>query len=168
MIIYDIILLILQYQVSTTVMDLVVVFALFVFMLALLCFCVATVFFPWIKIYIIGHIFCCALRCDLKWMSTVHGDFFSGRPISVGADCVSVVQSFRAHCMQYFHWMRGPRWIYTSHAGYERRIWMNDPVNGSHIRRWHMATGVSLAHARLAICPPPETSAPRLIITSIH
>jgi len=44
MIIYDIILLILQYQVSTTVMDLVVVFALFVFMLALLCFCVATVF----------------------------------------------------------------------------------------------------------------------------
>ena len=43
MIIYDI-LLILQYRVSTTVMDLVVVFALFVFMLALLCFCVATVF----------------------------------------------------------------------------------------------------------------------------
>ena len=43
MIIYDIFL-ILQYQVSTTVMDLVVVFALFVFMLALLCFCVATVF----------------------------------------------------------------------------------------------------------------------------
>jgi len=41
--IYDI-LLILQYQVLTTVMDLVVVFALFVFMLALLCFCVATVF----------------------------------------------------------------------------------------------------------------------------
>ena len=40
MIIYDI-LLILQYQVST---NLVVVFALFVFMLALLCFCVATVF----------------------------------------------------------------------------------------------------------------------------
>jgi len=35
---------IIQYQVSTTVMDLVVVFALFVFMLALLCFCVATVF----------------------------------------------------------------------------------------------------------------------------
>ena len=43
MIIYDI-LLILQYQVSTTVMDLVIVFALFVFMLALLCFCDATVF----------------------------------------------------------------------------------------------------------------------------
>jgi len=43
MIINDI-LLILQYQVSTTVMDLVVVFALFVFMLALLCFCVADVF----------------------------------------------------------------------------------------------------------------------------
>jgi len=42
MIIYDI-LSILQYQVSTTV-DLVVVFALFVFTLALLCFCVATVF----------------------------------------------------------------------------------------------------------------------------
>ena len=49
--VYDI-LLILQYQVSTTVMDLVVVFALFVFIstfirqnrLALLCFCVATVF----------------------------------------------------------------------------------------------------------------------------
>jgi len=37
MLIYDI-LLILQYQVSTTVMDLVVVFALLVFMLALLCF----------------------------------------------------------------------------------------------------------------------------------
>ena len=33
-----------QYQVSTTVMDLVVVFALFVFMLALLCSCVAAVF----------------------------------------------------------------------------------------------------------------------------
>jgi len=35
-----------QYQVSTTVMDLVVVFALFrpIFMLALLCFYVATVF----------------------------------------------------------------------------------------------------------------------------
>jgi len=39
MIIYDI-LLIIQYQVSTTVMDLIAVFALFVFMLALLCFCV--------------------------------------------------------------------------------------------------------------------------------
>jgi len=39
------ILLILQYHVSTTVMDLVVVFALLVFMLALLCFSgVATVF----------------------------------------------------------------------------------------------------------------------------
>ena len=38
------ILLVLQYQVSTTVMDSVVVFALFVFMLALLCFCVAAVF----------------------------------------------------------------------------------------------------------------------------
>ena len=37
MIIYDIFL-ILQYQVSTTVMDFVVGFALFVFMLALLCF----------------------------------------------------------------------------------------------------------------------------------
>ena len=48
MIIYDI-LLILQYQVSTTVMDLVVVFVLFVLLtlftvLALLYFCVATVF----------------------------------------------------------------------------------------------------------------------------
>jgi len=43
MIIYDI-LLIIQYQVSITVMDLVAVFALFVFMLALLCFCVAAVF----------------------------------------------------------------------------------------------------------------------------
>jgi len=43
MIIYNI-LFILQYQLSTTVMDLVVVFASFVFMLALLCFCVATVF----------------------------------------------------------------------------------------------------------------------------
>ena len=40
MIIYDIL-----YEVSTTVIDLVVVFALFVFMLALLCFCVAAVFF---------------------------------------------------------------------------------------------------------------------------
>ena len=39
-----IILFILQYKVSTTVMDLVVVFASFVFMLALLCFCVAAVF----------------------------------------------------------------------------------------------------------------------------
>ena len=46
MIIYDISL-ILQYQVSTIVMDLIVVFLyciLFVFMLALLCFCVATEF----------------------------------------------------------------------------------------------------------------------------
>jgi len=43
MIIYDI-LFILQFQVSTTVMDLVVVFALFVFMLALLCFCVLPFF----------------------------------------------------------------------------------------------------------------------------
>jgi len=41
--IYDI-LFILQYQVSTTVMNLVVVFALFVVMLALLCIRVATVF----------------------------------------------------------------------------------------------------------------------------
>jgi len=44
MIIYDI-LLTLEYQVSTTVMDLVVVFALFVFMLALLCF-VLLPYFP--------------------------------------------------------------------------------------------------------------------------
>jgi len=43
MIIYDI-LFILQYKVSPTVMDLVVVFALIVFMLVLLCFCVAAVF----------------------------------------------------------------------------------------------------------------------------
>ena len=42
MIIYDI-LLILQYQVSTAAMGLVFIFALFVFMLALLCFSVATV-----------------------------------------------------------------------------------------------------------------------------
>jgi len=42
-VIYDI-LFILQYKVSTTVMDLVVVFRLFVFMLVPLCFCVATVF----------------------------------------------------------------------------------------------------------------------------
>jgi len=41
----------LQYKMSTTVMDLVVVFALFVFMLVPLCFYVATVF-RWIKIYI--------------------------------------------------------------------------------------------------------------------
>ena len=40
---YDI-LLILQYRVSATVTDLVVVFALFVFVLVLLCFCVAAVF----------------------------------------------------------------------------------------------------------------------------
>ena len=39
-----IIMLIFQYKVSTTVIDLVVVFALFVFMLVLLCFCVADVF----------------------------------------------------------------------------------------------------------------------------
>ena len=41
-----------QYQVSTTVMDLVVVFALFrpIFMLALLCFYVAAVFVRWLKI----------------------------------------------------------------------------------------------------------------------
>ena len=44
MIIYDI-LLTLEYQVSTTVIDLVVVFALFVFMLALLCF-VLLPYFP--------------------------------------------------------------------------------------------------------------------------
>jgi len=45
MITYDILLgLILQYQVSTTVMDLVVVSASFVFMLALLRCCVVTVF----------------------------------------------------------------------------------------------------------------------------
>jgi len=44
MIIYDV-LLTLEYQVSTTVMDLVVVFALFVFMLALLCF-VLLPYFP--------------------------------------------------------------------------------------------------------------------------
>jgi len=39
------ILLILQYQVSTTVVDLVVVFALFVFTLALLCFSVVAIVF---------------------------------------------------------------------------------------------------------------------------
>jgi len=38
------ILFILQYKVSTTVIDSVVVFALFVFRLVLLCFCVAAVF----------------------------------------------------------------------------------------------------------------------------
>ena len=38
------ILFILQYKVPTTVMDLVVVFTLFVFMIVPLCFCVATVF----------------------------------------------------------------------------------------------------------------------------
>ena len=36
---------ILQYKMSTTLIDLVVVFALFVFMLVLPCFCVATVLF---------------------------------------------------------------------------------------------------------------------------
>ena len=45
---------ILQFQVSTTVMDLVAVFALFVFMLMLLCFCVLP-FFRWIKIYTISR-----------------------------------------------------------------------------------------------------------------
>ena len=50
MIIYDI-LLILQYQVSTTAIDLVAVFALFVFMLALLCFYVLP-YFRRIKTYI--------------------------------------------------------------------------------------------------------------------
>ena len=39
---------------STTVMDLVVVFALFVFMLALLCFCVATFFSVNKDLYIVG------------------------------------------------------------------------------------------------------------------
>jgi len=49
------ILFILQYKVSTTVMDL-VVFALFVFMLALLCFCACCYrIFGRIKIYIL----CC-------------------------------------------------------------------------------------------------------------
>jgi len=44
MIIYDILLILHEYQVPATVMDLVAVFALFAFMLALLCFCVAAVF----------------------------------------------------------------------------------------------------------------------------
>ena len=43
MMIYDI-MFILQYKVSTTVMDLIVVFRLFVFTLVLLCFCVTSVF----------------------------------------------------------------------------------------------------------------------------
>jgi len=56
------VLLILQYQVSTTVIDLVVVFTLFVFMLALLCFCVATVFslntdlYLYLYIYVAKHV----------------------------------------------------------------------------------------------------------------
>jgi len=45
------ILFILQYKVSTTMMDLVAVFRLFVFMIVPLCFCVAA-FFRRIKIYI--------------------------------------------------------------------------------------------------------------------
>jgi len=53
MIIYDIFLIV-QYQVSTTVMDFVVGFALFVFMLELLCFSVATVFLVNKDLYIIG------------------------------------------------------------------------------------------------------------------
>jgi len=53
MIMYDI-LLILQYQVSTNVMDLVAVFALFVFMCYAAMFLCATVFFRRIKIYIIS------------------------------------------------------------------------------------------------------------------
>jgi len=53
MIIYDI-LLTLQYQVSTTVMDLVIVFASFVFMFYAAIFLCATVFFRRIKIYIIS------------------------------------------------------------------------------------------------------------------
>ena len=40
---------------SATVMDLVVVFALFVFMLAQLCFCVAAVFPANKDLYIAGH-----------------------------------------------------------------------------------------------------------------
>ena len=51
---------ILQYKVSTTVLDLIVVFALLVFALVRLCFCVATGF-RWIKIYISGGF------CSLKW-----------------------------------------------------------------------------------------------------
>ena len=51
---------ILQYKVSTTVIDLIVVFALLVFMLVRLRFCVAAVF-RWIKIYISGGF------CSLKW-----------------------------------------------------------------------------------------------------
>jgi len=50
------ILLILQYRVSATVTDLVVVFALFVFVLVLLCFCVATIFSVNKDLYIIFFI----------------------------------------------------------------------------------------------------------------
>ena len=64
-IIYDI-LFTLQCKMSTTVMDWVVVFALFAFMLALLCFCVATVF-SGIKIYINALLYF-TTKCDSKWM----------------------------------------------------------------------------------------------------
>jgi len=69
MIIYDI-LLILQYQVSTTVTDLIVVFALFVFMLALLCFCVATIFSVNKDLYI---------SLLIEWIDTQL--YFSGKKI---------------------------------------------------------------------------------------
>ena len=57
MIMYDI-LFILQYKVSTTELDLVVVFALFVFMLVLFCFCVATV--GWLGSRVVSVLDSCA------------------------------------------------------------------------------------------------------------
>ena len=78
MIIYDI-LLILQYQVSTTVMDLVAVFALFVFMLALLCFFLCCYRIFWrikIYIYIIAKVCCNRLPLALSANYQTH---FCGR-----------------------------------------------------------------------------------------
>jgi len=64
LIIYDI-LFIFQYQASTTVMDFVVVFALFVFMLALLWFFDATVFSVNKDLYI--------LFCSISEISSIIG-----------------------------------------------------------------------------------------------
>ena len=58
MIMYDI-LFILQYKVSTTELDLVVVFALFVFMLVLFCFCVAAVL-GWLGSRVVSVLDSCA------------------------------------------------------------------------------------------------------------
>jgi len=61
MIIYDI-LSILQYQVSTTVVDYILYCILYVFMLALLCFCVATEFSVNKDLYIVHPVQCTRTR----------------------------------------------------------------------------------------------------------